>query len=127
MVRKAEKGEGILKVRTLFACGKKVSVDSLDGLDRLLEAEKRATEFLHGAETEAGLLVGKAQEEAKKTEKQALVDAKTRLEREAERREAEAEASLKTELEGYRSALEALPRDQAAFGRVCSQTLFPGD
>lgn len=101
-------------------------MDSLDGLDRLLEAEKRASGLLHDAEAEAGLLIGQAQEEAKKAERKALAESRAAFEKEESETEAKAEADLKAELDAYGKGLEAGPRDSAAFGRLCASILFPG-
>ncbi|MCX7026266.1 MAG: hypothetical protein NT061_01980 [Spirochaetes bacterium] len=102
-------------------------MNSLNGLDRLLEAEKRASGLLHDAEIEASLVIGQAQGEAKKAEKKALADSRAILEKESALTETQAEAALKSELEAYRQGLEALPRDEAAFGRLCASILFPGN
>ena len=101
-------------------------MDSLDGLDRLLEAEKKASGLMHNAETEAGLLVGLAQDEAKKTERKALAEARASFTTEETETRARAGTALAAELEAYGKRLEAQPRDQAAFGRLCTSILFPG-
>jgi hypothetical protein len=102
-------------------------VDSLEGLDRLLEAEKRASGLLHDAEAEAGLLIGQAQDEVKKAERKALAESRSAFDKEEAESEIQAEAALKAELDAYGKGLEAQPRDHAAFGRLCVSILFPGN
>ena len=78
-------------------------MDSLDGLDRLLEVEKRASDLMRLAESEASLVIGRAQDETKKVEKKALVDARAcaRLFRELERRKSHAFAFSEEECPGH--------------------------
>jgi len=101
-------------------------VDSLDGLDRLLEVEKRASDLMRLAESEASLVIGRAQDETKKVEKKALVDARARFEREAADVESKSETALKDELDAYRAGLSALPRDEESFKRLCALILLSG-
>lgn len=100
-------------------------MDSLDGLDRLLEAEKRASELMREAETEAGLLIGQAQDEAKKAERKAIAEARASFASEKAETGTRAQAALSAELDAYGKGLEAQIRDQAAFGQLCTSILFP--
>ena len=100
-------------------------MDSLDGLDRLLEAEKKASGLIHEAETEAGLLIGQAQDEAKKAERKALAEVRASLTQEETETGTRSQAALAAELDDYRKGLETQARDQVAFGRLCASILFP--
>ena len=100
-------------------------MDSLDGLDRLLEAEKKASGLIQEAETEAGLLIGQAQDEAKKAERKALADVRASFTQEEAETDTRSQADLAAELDAYGKGLENQVRDQVAFGRLCASILFP--
>jgi len=101
-------------------------VDSLNGLDKLLEAEARAAALIKDAEAEAGSIVSKASEDVRAREKEKL--SKLHLEQES----ALAAFSIKTNqtlkgaLDDYREALKALPLDEEALARACRAFMSAG-
>ncbi len=96
-------------------------MDSLNGLERLLEAETKAAALIREAETEAGLIVGKARDEAHSREKERL--AKLHAEQEAELASFKSEIAekLKDELDEYEKSLLATRPDEQLFATTCER------
>jgi len=94
-------------------------MDSLNGLDKLLGAEAKATELLHAAENEASSILSQAQEDIHKTEKTRLMDERSALEKEFSIYQENNASKLKSRLEEYIALLESTPIDEASFKKSC--------
>lgn len=98
-------------------------MDSLDGLDRLLEAEAKAAGLIRQAETEAGAIVGKAREETHATEKRRLAELRAEGEAAFAASGTEIRTKLQRELEAYGKSLADAPLNEAAFASSCWEFL----
>lgn len=94
-------------------------MQSLNGLDRLLEAEAKAAAMIQEAEAKAAAIVGAAREETRSRENGTL--ARMHAEQASAYAEARAEASrtLRSELEDFGKRLASAPRDQASLVTAC--------
>jgi len=102
-------------------------MDSLNGLDRLLETEARASELILEAENEAGAIVGKANDEARAKEKLILSELGAALEAALLAFGSEVKLKSQSELEAFRSLLASSPRNEDAFARSCGKFLSSRD
>lgn len=102
------------------------AMDSLNGLDKLLEAEAKAAALIKDAEAEAGAIISEASETVHATEKEAL--AKLGTEQAAALADFARETSAKLEkaLADYKNELKSLPRDEKAFERACRTLMAAG-
>ena len=101
-------------------------MDSLNGLDRLLEAEAKATELIRAAEAEASIILGQAQEDIHKTEKNRLAQERSAMEAEYSAFREESAGSLKRRLENYVELLNSIPPNKAAFEESCKTLISHG-
>jgi len=96
-------------------------MDSLNGLDRLLEAETKAAALIRDAETEAGLIVGKVRDEAHSREKDRLTKLHAEQESELASFKSEIAEKLKNELDEYEKSLVVTQRDERLFATTCGR------
>ena len=96
-------------------------MDSLNGLDRLLEAETRAAALIREAETEAGVIVGQARDEAHSREKERLTKLHAEQESELASFKSEIAEKLKNELDDYEKSLIANHLDERLFATTCGR------
>ena len=96
-------------------------MDSLNGLDRLLEAETKAAALIREAEAEAGVIVGKVREEAHSREKERLAKFHAEQESELAAFKSEIAEKLKNELEEYEKSLVATKMDERLFASTCGR------
>jgi len=94
-------------------------MDSLNGLDRLLEAEAKATGLITTAETEASSILGQAQEDIHKTEKTRLAEERSAMDTEFSALRSEVAKKLKHTLEEYTALLDSIPPDKLSFEQSC--------
>ena len=94
-------------------------MDSLNSLDRLLEAEAKAAELIRAAEAEAGSILSEAGEALHAVEKARVAELRSRHDAAITASESEVKQKLKSELDDYGKRLEAIPVDEAAFARSC--------
>jgi vacuolar-type H+-ATPase subunit H len=98
-------------------------MDSLNGLDRLLGAEAKATELIKAAENEASSILSQAQEDIHKIEKTRLMDERLTLEKEYLKNQADIAATMKSRLEEYTALLESTPMDEVLFEKSCKNLI----
>ena len=96
-------------------------MDSLNGLDRLLEAETRAAALIREAEAEAGVIVGQARDEAHSREKERLTKLHVEQESELASFKSEIAEKLKNELKEYEKSLIANHSDEQLFATTCGR------
>jgi len=96
-------------------------MDSLNGLDRLLEAETKAAALIREAETEAGVIVGKVRDEAHSREKERLAKLHAEQESELASFKSEIAEKLKHELDEYEKNLVAAHPDERLFATTCGR------
>ena len=101
-------------------------MDSLNGLDRLLDAEAKATELIKVAEAEAGSILSLAQEDIHKTEKMRLVKERSAVEAEFSAFQTEVADRLKRTLEEYVALLDSIPPDKKLFEQSCKTLISHG-
>ena len=101
-------------------------MDSLNGLDRLLGAEAKATELIKAAEAEAGAILSQAQEDIHKTEKNRLAQERSAMEAEYSAFKEKSAGGLKRRLEKYVELLNSIPPDKAAFEASCKTLISRG-
>lgn len=101
-------------------------MDSLNGLDRLLEVEAKAAALIGGAETQAGTILRQAKEEALKKEKSSLVEIRKVLNAKVASVEADLNTRFQNELDMYKAMLEKTPTDPEAFLKTCSALIESG-
>jgi F0F1-type ATP synthase membrane subunit b/b' len=96
-------------------------MDSLNGLDRLLEAETMAAALIQDAEAKAGLIVGQARDEAHAREKERLTRLHAEQESELASFKSEIAEKLKNELDEYEKSLVAAHPDERLFATTCGR------
>jgi len=96
-------------------------MDSLNGLERLLEAETKAAALIREAETEVGFIVGKARDEAHSKEKERLTKLHVEQESELASFKSEIAEKLKNELDEYEKSLVAAHPDERLFATTCGR------
>lgn len=101
-------------------------MDSLNGLDRLLEAEAKATDLIRAAEAEASAILSRAQEDIHKTEKNRLTQERSAMEEEYSAFQEKSAGSLKRKLEKYVELLNSIPPDKAVFEESCKTLISHG-
>lgn len=101
-------------------------MDSLNSLDRLLEAEAKATVLIKEAETEASSILSQAQEDTHKTEKNRLAEERQAMEKEFSASQAEVADKLKRTLEEYTTLLDSIPLDKYLFEQSCKTLISHG-
>lgn len=100
-------------------------MQSLTGLDRLLEAEAKAAAMIQDAEAKAAVSVGAAREEARSRENETLTRLHADQTSAYAAARAEAAETLRAELEDFARRLASAPRDQAALAAACEGYLSP--
>lgn len=100
-------------------------MQSLTGLDRLLEAEAKAAAMIQDAEAKAAAIVGAAREEARSRENATLTRLHAGQASAFAEARAEAAETLRTELEDFGKRLASAPRDQASLAAACEEHLSP--
>jgi F0F1-type ATP synthase membrane subunit b/b' len=98
-------------------------MDSLNGLDRLLEAETKAAALIREAETEAGAIVGQARDEAHSREKERLTKLHAEQESELASFKSEIAEKLERELDEYQKSLVATRMDEHLFATTCGKLM----
>lgn len=101
-------------------------MDSLNSLDRLLEAEAKATALIKEAEAEASSILSQAQEDIHRTEKNRLADERLAMEKEFSTFQAEVADRLKHTLEEYTTLLDSIPLDKHLFEQSCKTLISHG-
>jgi phage host-nuclease inhibitor protein Gam len=96
---------------------------SNQGLDRLLETERRAAALVAEARRIADLRVATARETSEFAKRDALAVEALRLEAAAAASGKAVDAEVAASLDAYRQELASLPRDVDAFRRECRQYL----
>ena len=94
-------------------------MQSLNGLDRLLEAEAKAAAMIREAEAKAAAIVGAAREEARAREHETLARVHADQAAAYDQARAEVAGTLRAELEDFGKRLAAAPREQAALAEAC--------
>lgn len=94
-------------------------MDSLNGLDKLLDAEAKAAALIKDAETEAASIASKAIEDAHKKEKERLGGLNAEKESAIAAFREATESKLKVALDEYGKTLASLPQDQDALALAC--------
>lgn len=100
-------------------------MQSLNGLDRLLEAEAKAAALIQEAEAKAAAIVGAAREEARSRESEELGRVHAGQASAYAEARAEAARTLRVELEDFGKRLASAPRDQASLAAACEGYLSP--
>jgi len=101
-------------------------MDSLNGLDKLLEAEAKAAALIRDAEAEAVSIVSNASEDVRVREKGKLSKLHAEQESALAAFAIETNQKLKSALDDYREALKTLPRDEEALARACRAFMSAG-
>ncbi|HWR11581.1 MAG TPA: hypothetical protein VN445_07160 [Rectinemataceae bacterium] len=96
-------------------------MDSLNGLDRLLEAEAKAAALIREAETEAGVIVGQARDNAHSKEKERLTKLHAEQESELASFTSEIAEKLKDELDEYEKGFIVTHLDERLFATTCGR------
>ncbi|PKL75379.1 MAG: hypothetical protein CVV27_15695 [Candidatus Melainabacteria bacterium HGW-Melainabacteria-1] len=96
-------------------------MDSLNGLERLLEAETKAAALIRQAETEAGFILGNARDEAHSREKERLTKLHAEHESELIAFASEIAGKLKDELDEYEKKLVAAHPNERLFATTCGR------
>ena len=101
-------------------------MDSLNGLDKLLEAEAKAAAFIKDAEAEAAAIVSKASEDVHAREKEGLAKIKAEQASALAAFTQETNAKLEKALDDYRKELKSLSQDEKALARECRTFMSAG-
>lgn len=101
-------------------------MDSLNGLDKLLEAEAKAAALIKEAEAEAGAIINEASEKVQALEKESLAKLRAEQATAFAAFTQETNAKLEKALADYKNELISLPRDEKAFERACRAFMATG-
>jgi vacuolar-type H+-ATPase subunit H len=102
-------------------------MDTLNGLERLLVAEARASELIDRAEIEAGNIIGKAREAALVSERQSLTEMSAALESGILDFGMEIKSKSRSELDEFQRLLSSAPLNEDSFARSCRKFMSSRD
>ena len=101
-------------------------MDSLNGLDKLLEAEAKAAVLIKDAEAEAGAIISNASEDVRAREKGKLSKLYAEQESALAAFAIETNQKLKSALDNYKETLKTLPQNEEALARACRAFMSAG-